>query len=68
VTGQLFFDASHKLCENGKAVPGDPARQSAWEIHPVYKVDVCSANTLAACSANGNVWTPIEKWKPPAGN
>jgi len=68
VTGQLFFDASHRLCENGKAEAGNPARQSAWEIHPVYKVDVCGAKTLAACdAANDSAWTPLEKWKPPAG-
>ena len=69
VTGQLFFDASHKLCSNGSEVPGNPARQSAWEIHPVYQVDVCSRQTLADCQADDAVvWTPIGQWKPPAGN
>lgn len=66
VTGQLFFDASHKLCSNGKAIGGNPARQSAWEIHPVYRLDVCSHQTLSACDAGvEDVWTPIKDWKPP---
>lgn len=37
--GQLFFDASHVPCRPGK--PVNPARSSVWEIHPIYKVDVC---------------------------
>jgi hypothetical protein len=69
VTGQLFFDASHKLCSNGKEVGGDPARQSAWEIHPVYQVDVCRQQTLTDCKADSTtVWIPIKDWKPPVGN
>ena len=39
VTGHLFFDGSHKPCEGGKVE--NPQRQSVWEIHPVYAVDVC---------------------------
>jgi hypothetical protein len=69
VTGQLFFDASHKLCANGKEIAGNPARQSAWEIHPVYQVDVCSRKTLSECEAdNATVWIPIKDWKAPSGN
>jgi hypothetical protein len=69
VTGQLFFDASHKLCSNGKEVSGNPARQSAWEIHPVYQVDVCSRQTLAECEADSvGMWISIKVWKPPVGN
>jgi hypothetical protein len=69
VTGQLFFDASHKLCTNGQEVSGNPARQSAWEIHPVYQVDVCREKTLTGCAPdNADVWIPIKDWKPPAGN
>jgi len=37
-TGQLFFDASHRPCANGK---GSPKRSSLWEIHPVYALDIC---------------------------
>jgi len=60
VTGQLFFDASHKPCANGKPISGDPARASLWEIHPVYKLEVCKNKTLASCSADDDsVWTPL---------
>ena len=38
ITGQLFFDASHKPCTAGKKA--SPARASNWEIHPVYKIEV----------------------------
>jgi hypothetical protein len=37
-TGQLFFDASHKPCTNGR---GSPKRSTIWEIHPVYAVEIC---------------------------
>jgi hypothetical protein len=57
ITGQLFFDGSHKPCTPDTV--RNPKRVSSWEIHPVYAVDVCSASTLAEC--------PIEddsKWHP----
>jgi hypothetical protein len=64
VQGQLFFDASHKICNGSTAVSGNPARQSLWEIHPVYQVDVCKNSTLAACKVDDDtVWTPLD---PPA--
>jgi len=37
ITGQLFFDASHSPCRNGK---GAPPRRSIWEIHPVFAISV----------------------------
>ena len=51
ITGQLFFDASHLPCRNGKRGSADPARFTSWEIHPVYEVQVCKHNSLAACRA-----------------
>jgi hypothetical protein len=39
-TGQLFFDASHVPCVNG-AGP-NPKRSALWEIHPVYRVEICT--------------------------
>lgn len=63
VTGQLMFDSSHTPCVNGEAVSttgaSDPARVSLWEIHPIYKFEVC---TKGDCSSGG--WTPLEQWKP----
>lgn len=48
LTGQLFFDGSHRVCVNGKRQGGQPARVSNWEIHPVYAIDVCKFTTLTS--------------------
>jgi hypothetical protein len=59
MTGQLFFDASHKPCTKGRSA--SPPRVSLWEIHPIYAVDVCTNTTLATCGrADETVWTPLE--------
>lgn len=61
MTGQLFFDASHKPCKNGKGP--NPRRLSIWEIHPVYAIDVCSNATLVSCNvADDSLWTPLDQW------
>lgn len=58
-TGQLMFDAEHRPCKNGKA--SGPKRQSVWEIHPVYAVDVCVNSTIAKCDpAVAKNWTPLK--------
>jgi hypothetical protein len=57
ITGQLFFDASHKPCIPGKQ--RNPKRIASWEIHPVYAVDVCTATTLAECPVDDE-----SKWRP----
>lgn len=57
VTGQLFFDSSHAVCENGQRVRSNPSRVSLWEIHPIYGFEVCTAK----CSTNPT-WTPIHVW------
>jgi hypothetical protein len=57
VTGQLFFDSSHSPCVNGEASAGDPKRFSLWEIHPIYKFEVCTGN----CTGEGN-WASLEDW------
>jgi hypothetical protein len=59
VTGQLMFDSSHTPCQGSSAVKGDPARASLWEIHPIYKFEVCPKGT---CAAGG--WVALEAWKP----
>ena len=58
VTGQLFFDSSHSPCQDGASVSGDPKRASLWEIHPIYKLDVCDA---ADCSA-AEKWLSLDEW------
>jgi hypothetical protein len=60
-TGQLMFDAEHKPCR-GTTVE-EPKRQSVWEIHPVYAVDVCTAAKPEQCdAANAKVWQPLDQW------
>lgn len=54
VTGQLFFDSSHSPCVNGQAEAGDPHRSSLWEIHPIYKFEVCPTGN---CASGG--WHPL---------
>ncbi len=58
VTGQLFFDSSHFPCENGQGVRNNPKRISLWEIHPIYKLEVCSSGD---CTAGGQ-WMPLDQW------
>jgi hypothetical protein len=57
VTGQLFFDGSHQVCANGKAVGNSPKRSSLWEIHPIYNFEVCASGTCA-----GGGWQKLEDW------
>lgn len=60
VTGQLFFDASHKVCPCGVS-NCTPIRSSLWEIHPVYAIDVCKDN--ATCDVNNDTdWIAFDKW------
>jgi hypothetical protein len=57
VTGQLFFDSSHVPCSNGQGVRSNPRRFSLWEIHPIYKFEVCTTN----CDGAGP-WLPLDQW------
>jgi hypothetical protein len=57
VTGQLYFDSSHVPCVNGVGEGGQPQRISLWEIHPIYKFEVCTGN----CGGAGT-WVPLDQW------
>jgi len=57
VTGQLYFDSSHFPCSNGQHVRTNPKRVSLWEIHPIYKFEVCTAD----CDGTGT-WLPLDEW------
>ena len=60
-TGQLFFDAEHRPCAGNTA--SGPKRQSVWEVHPVYAIDVCTATEASKCdAANAEVWKPLHEW------
>jgi hypothetical protein len=53
ITGQLFFDGSHKPSPcSAHAGGGNPLRRSVWEIHPVYKIEVFKAGGFI----------PFEQW------
>jgi hypothetical protein len=58
VTGQRMFDSSHSPCSNGVSVQGDPSRASLWEVHPIYKFEVCPQDD---CSS-GAGWVSLEDW------
>jgi hypothetical protein len=61
ITGQLFFDASHKPCRGDKKPT--PNRVSSWEIHPVYNVEVCKFATIVKCDAKKDAnWTTVEEY------
>jgi len=59
VTGQLMFDSSHTPCVAGAAIAGDPKRASLWEVHPIYKFEVCPSGT---CGTTG--WVDLANWTP----
>ncbi len=58
VTGHLYFDSSHFPCTGGQSAgEGNPKRISLWEIHPIYKFEVCTAD----CGGAGT-WVPLDQW------
>lgn len=57
VTGQLMFDSSHVPCSGGLPVGKNPARVSLWEVHPIYKFEVCTED----CQGTGQ-WEGLEQW------
>jgi hypothetical protein len=57
ITGQLMFDSSHLPCQNGAGIRKNPKRSSLWEVHPIYKLEVCTAQ----CNAMG-VWQDFSEW------
>jgi hypothetical protein len=62
VTGQLFFDASHRPCNGNEGGTGDPRRISSWEIHPIYTFEVCKLDSLNKCNPTKNsLWQPISR-------
>ena len=68
VTGPLFYDNSHKPCLHiTQKSKGDaaPYRSSLWEVHPVYKLEVCLSTNLGQCDVASDstaVWIPYDKW------
>jgi hypothetical protein len=59
VSGQLMYDADHKICgEAGFSAHDNPSRMSGWEIHPVYAFDVCVQSSNGTCSQ----WQALSDW------
>ena len=62
ITGQIFFDASHEPCRDGKIKSGNPLRISGWEIHPLYTFEVCKFTDIKKCPSNSKtVWQPLSR-------
>src|SRR5208282_6173426 len=63
VTGQLMFDSSHTPCTSASllknAISSDPSRISTWEVHPIYRLQVCPTGD---CKSGG--WVDLVDWKP----
>ncbi len=57
ITGQLFFDSSHFSCQEGQGVRENPKRASLWEIHPIYKFEICKGD----CTSKGE-WISLDEW------
>ena len=68
VTGPLLFDGSHRPCKGITPGSGDPSRLTVWEIHPVYKIEVCKNNNLDQCKADSGNWQSVEATVPPGKN
>lgn len=63
-TGHLFFDSSHTPCKGTAGPgPGHPLRVSVWEIHPVYKFEICRNATKVSCPEDDDsVWQDLHEW------
>lgn len=64
LTGQLFYDTSHTsaVCPSSTRDKAK-ARASSWEIHPVYRVDVCRFTTLQTCDPReDSKWKTFDEW------
>jgi len=59
ITGQLFFDASHRPCYGSAHTKADPSRLTVFEIHPVYDIEVCSQNTMTQCTSDSKEWKSV---------
>jgi hypothetical protein len=56
---ETYYYESAAACSTHNRAKGDPARVSLWEVHPIYKFEVCENGD---CSS-GSGWVPLEQWK-----
>lgn len=59
IDGQLFYDNLHNVNTEGKD-NGDPKRFSLFEVHPITKFMVCTAEGGACDPNNPDQWKPLE--------
>jgi hypothetical protein len=61
-TGHAFYDGFHKPSVG--TTPGDSSRRiSAWEIHPIYAIEVCINTSLSGCPRDdASRWRPLRVW------
>ena len=59
ITGQLFFDGSHRPCNGSTPGTGDPSRLTVFEIHPVYDIAVCSQSAMNQCTGDPKNWKSV---------
>ena len=55
--GEPIMDGWEYFYSNGEPVGRNPKRISLWEIHPIYKFEVCTAN----CRGAGR-WQSLTRW------
>jgi hypothetical protein len=60
VVGQLFFDGSHRPCDDPHRATTDPKRISSWEIHPIYAIDVCKRGSGCDPQTNSD-WESVRE-------
>jgi hypothetical protein len=47
---------------DGVAKSGDPVRRSVWEIHPIYRFEVCRHDGLSNCNVSkSSDWQPMSE-------
>lgn len=61
IIGQLFFDGSHRVCNDPARAETDPKRISSWEIHPVYSFEVCRRADGSCDIASDTDWEAVGK-------
>jgi hypothetical protein len=61
VFGHLFYDNAHYINPDAAhSKPGQPARFSLWEVHPITKFLVCTKQGNGCSPTSLAEWTPLE--------
>ena len=64
VRGQLLYDNKHVINDNpAEPEPGQPARFSLWEVHPVTEFLVCKNQSGECDQNNSGEWERLEDYE-----